>query len=68
MARAEFTMNWISTGKQSIILPDRIDASDAVAVRNYILENWGEIPIPTDSEYLMGSDVLDEESGIEIIE
>lgn len=68
MARAEFTMNWISTGKQSIDLPDHIDTSDAIAVRNYILENWDEIPIPTDSEYLIGSDELDEESGIEIVE
>lgn len=56
----EFGMIWQVTGKQMMELPPEIDPADKTAVIQYIKSIWNEIPIPTDGEYLSGSDELDE--------
>ena len=61
---ATFSMVWMVTGQQSIDLPDGLDPNDITAVRDYIKENWDNIPLPTEGDYISGSDELDEDSEI----
>lgn len=61
---ATFSMVWMVAGQQSIDLPDGLDPNDIIAVRNYIKENWENIPIPTEGDYISGSDELDEDGEI----
>ena len=62
-----FGMYWQSYGRQTIDLPDEIDASNQEAVIQYIKSVWANIPIPS-GVYVSESDELDEESDIEIKE
>lgn len=57
-------MVWMVAGQQSIDLPDGLDPNDITAVRNYIKENWDNIPLPTEGDYISGSDELDEDGEI----
>ena len=57
-------MVWMVTGQQSIDLPDGLDPNDIAAVRDYIKENWDNIPLPTEGDYISGSDELDEDGEI----
>ena len=57
-------MVWMVTGQQSIDLPDGLDPNDIAAVRNYIKKNWDNIPLPTEGDYISGSDELDEDGEI----
>lgn len=57
-------MVWTVTGQQSIDLPDGLDPNDIAAVRDYIKKNWDNIPLPTESDYIPGSDELDEDGEI----
>lgn len=57
-------MVWMVAGQQSIDLPDGLDPNDIIAVRNYIKENWDNIPLPTEGDYISGSDELDEDGEI----
>lgn len=61
-----FDMTWQMYGKQTIDLPDSIDPSDAVKVRSYILSQWDDIPIPTEGDYVPGSDEMDENTELVI--
>ena len=56
-----FGTYWQSYGRQSIVLPDSIDAGDPDAVREYILMKWDDIPLPS-GDYVMDSAELDVES------
>lgn len=66
MKTVSFMMTWEMSGRQTIDLPDEIDPNDKDAVREYIQENWDDIPLPTDGDYIADSDTLDEESGFDI--
>ena len=71
MKKVSFGMYWQSYGRQTVELPDSVDATDRMAVLDYIKSIWDRIPLPTDSyttlsSFVMDSDVLDEESPIEI--
>lgn len=57
-------MIWMVTGQQSIDLPDGLDPNDIAAVRDYIKKNWDNIPLPTEGDYIPGSDELDEDGEI----
>ena len=57
-------MVWMVTGQQSIDLPDGLDPNDIAAVRDYIKKNWDNIPLPTEGDYISGSDELDEDGEI----
>lgn len=57
-------MVWMVTGQQSIDLPDGLDPNDITAVRDYIKKNWDNIPLPTEGDYISGSDELDEDGEI----
>lgn len=57
-------MVWMVTGQQSIDLPDGLDPNDIAAVRDYIKKNWDNIPLPTEGDYIPGSDELDEDGEI----
>lgn len=57
-------MVWMVTGQQNINLPDELDPNDITAVRNYIKKNWDNIPLPTEGDYISGSDELDEDGEI----
>lgn len=61
---ATFSMVWMVAGQQSIDLPEGLDPNDITAVRNYIKENWDNIPLPTEGDYISGSDELDEDGEI----
>lgn len=60
MKTVTFSMVWQCIGYQTIELPDDIDATDEEAVRDYIEDNWEDIPLPPDCDYLPESDELDE--------
>ena len=57
----QFGIIWQSYGTVSVELPDDVDHKDLDAVRQYVLDQWDEIPLPS-GEYISGSDELDEES------
>ena len=57
-------MVWMVTGQQNINLPDELDPNDITAVRNYIKKNCDNIPLPTEGDYISGSDELDEDGEI----
>ena len=60
MKTVTFGMVWQVSGRQSIDLPDDIDINDEDAVKDYIRENWSDIPLPGDGDYIPESDELDE--------
>ena len=62
-----FGMFWQSYGRQTIDLPDEIDASNQEAVIQYIKSVWDDIPLPSGS-YVQESDELDEESDIMVFD
>jgi hypothetical protein len=66
MKTVTFGMVWQVFGKQTINLPDNIDTTDEDAVKNYIQEQWDNIPLPTESDYIPESDEFDELTDIEI--
>lgn len=66
MKTVTFGMVWQVSGKQTINLPDDIDTTDEEAVRNYIQEQWDNIPLPTESDYIPESDEFDGLTDIEI--
>ena len=66
MKTVTFGMVWQVSGKQTINLPDDIDTTDEEAVKNYIKEQWDNIPLPTESDYIPESDEFDELTDIEI--
>ena len=66
MKTVTFGMVWQVSAKQTIELPDDIDTTDEETVRDYILENWSDIPLPSDGDYIPESDVLDDLVPIEI--
>lgn len=58
----EFGMYWQEYGRQTVRLPDDVDPKDEEAVRAFLEDEWDNIPLPTGSEYISGSDELDVES------
>lgn len=62
--KISFGMYWQAYGRQQWEVPDGSTEEEAI---QYILRDWGDIPLPTDSDYVSGSDELDYES-IEIEE
>ena len=67
MARVQFGMCWQVYGRQTIDLPDDIDPTDILAVKEYILSNWDDIPLPS-GDYICGSDEFDDESEIVVFD
>lgn len=65
MKTATFSMVWKVMGKQTIELPEDIDTTDESAVRSFIENNWDDISLPAESDYLTGSDEFDELISIE---
>ena len=65
MRTVTFAMSWTEYGIQSIEIPDDIDTSDIETVKEYIKDNWDDIPLPH-GNYISGSDELDEDFPIEI--
>ena len=61
-----FDMVWMVSGKQTIDLPDDIDPNDKEAVLSYLRFEWPNIPLPTEGDYIEGSDELDENTEIVI--
>lgn len=59
--KVSFGMHWEMYGRQTIELPDDINAEDDEAVRAYIISQWDHIPLPS-GDYVMASDELDVES------
>lgn len=53
-----FGMVWQCCGRQTVELPDDIDAHDKDAVREYLESIWSEIPLP-DGDYVEDSDTVD---------
>ena len=64
----QFGMTWQMSGTQTIEIPDCIDPKDPDAVSSYLQEHWDEIPIPTEGEYICGSDTLDELVDVQVKE
>lgn len=64
----QFGMTWQMYGTQTIEIPDCIDPKDPDAVSSYLQEHWDEIPIPTEGEYICGSDTLDELVDVQVKE
>ena len=62
-----FGMFWEAYGRQTIDLPDEIDANNQDAVIQYIKSVWDDIPLPSGS-YVQESDELDEESDIMVFD
>lgn len=60
MRSVDFTMIWQVTGKQTIDIPDNVNIDNPDDIRAYIESVWGNIPIPTDGEYVDSSDEIDE--------
>ena len=54
-----FGMVWQCCGRQTVELPDDIDARDKDAVREYLESIWSEIPLP-DGDYVEDSDTIDD--------
>lgn len=61
-----FGLYYQAYGRTSLELPDEINENDTDAIRAYIKENWDSVPIPTSSDYIPGSDEMDEESIITV--
>lgn len=66
MKTVTFGMIWQVYGKQTIEVPDDLDTTNEENVRDYIRDNWADIPLPTDSDYVAESDELDELVPIEV--
>ena len=64
----QFGMTWQMSGTQTIEIPDCIDPKDSGAVTLFLQEHWDEIPIPTEGEYICGSDTLDEWVDVQVKE
>ena len=56
-----FDMVWQVSGKQTVQVPDEI--STVEEAQAWVKNNWADIPIPTDGEYIPNSDEPDFESG-----
>lgn len=67
MAKVKFGIIWSVYGKQTVDLPDDIDKNNIEAVKKYIQSIWADVPLP-EGDYISGSDVLDEDGEIEIIQ
>ncbi len=59
--KVSFGVVWQMYGRQTIELPDTVNADDKQAVREYIESIWDDLPLPS-GEYLMESDELDPDS------
>ncbi len=56
----KFGMIWQVSGTQTLEIPDCIDPQNTEKVTEFLQEHWDEIPVPAESEYISGSDTLDE--------
>ena len=59
MKQVTFGMTWQEYGRQTIDLPDDIDADNIEEVKEYIRSVWDDIPLP-EGDYVSASDELDE--------
>ena len=66
MNKAKFFMTYMTTGETEIELPDSIDVNNAEAVKQYVLDNWANVPLPPYPKYISDSDRLDETQPIKI--
>lgn len=67
MKKVSFGMCWELYGRQTIDLPDSVNANDPDEVIAYIKSVWENIPLPN-GDYVSESDKLDEDSDIEVRE
>ena len=68
MKKVKFTMLWTVAGTQEVELPDSVEAEDEEEIKGYILDNWDNIPLPKESEYVSGSENMDDIFNVEVIE
>lgn len=69
--RVRFGVAFESYGYTDIEIPDDLDVDGPNGRENligYIRSKWDDIPLPSDADYVAGSDELDEESDIEVYE
>ena len=62
--RVKFGMVWTAYGVGELEVPDKLLDDDEI--KEYILDNWDEIRIPDDGEYIPGSDESEFESCFEV--
>lgn len=54
-----FKMIWEVSGRQTVAVPADLNEEEAL---EYVKSHWDKVPIPTEADYISGSDELDEES------
>lgn len=64
MKKVKFGMYYEKYGTVIVDVPDDITENN---VEDYLKENWGDFPLPTDADYVTDSDELDTEN-IEFLE
>lgn len=64
MKKVKFGMYYEVYGTVFVDVPDYITEDN---IEEYLRDNWGDYPLPTDAEYVYDSDELDTES-IEFME
>lgn len=57
-----FGMYYQMYGRQKIEIPDDENIKTVEDAAEYIKDNWNDIPLPTNANFVDGSDELDEES------
>ena len=67
--KVRFPMYFEVVGYHEMELPDDIDINDEDAIKEFLEENWQDIPLPNieDCEYVMDSCVFDRDSTIKIV-
>lgn len=59
MAIVKFSMTWYCYGETEAEVPDEVIEQGEDAIREYLLDNWVDIPLPDDGAYVAGSDEID---------
>lgn len=59
MKKLNVTIEFSKVGVSSIMVPDNLTLEEAI---EYAKEHINEIPIPSQSDYICGSDIIDEEN------
>lgn len=68
--KARFPMYFEVCAYQEVELPESVDANDEDEVRQYIEDNWDDIPLPDEGtwDYIDGTCWPDADAEIEVIE
>lgn len=57
-----FGMFWQVYGQATVNLPENIDPNNREAVKEWLLANWSDMPMPSGGDYIPDSDELDPEN------